>query len=376
VVVRGSILVIRWLTRADGRILAVQHCPSEGYVNRSTVSVDCFGQHALVGMISLLTGEGGGPISSSSIPAFCRQTIVMHWQCRHRQGCPLSNFVFWEKSDIADGIVLLAGIPTKQFTAEFIDPMAQKAVVYSSSFRMISWIIASTFEFSVLSYQRWKPESCTLRGKWSGNHEIILKRNFENFRTVMSTVAFRKHAHTQRMRKKRAGVVMNAVKTLCAGKPWEPCEQHHFFASCLCPPSFSFPLNPLHQHFGNKLKSWSELLLAFIKLFFCGAARAWPFSLPLVCSYSAPYVRCIGAFCLVMCGCEHVVQVHSKRCELWTISNFKFDPGAFLSCVMGSSRKRYEFGVRIWKKVISASEILGEILYSSESFRIFQETLY
>lgn len=34
---------------------------------------------ALVGMISeLLTGEGGGPISSSSIPAFCRQTIVMH----------------------------------------------------------------------------------------------------------------------------------------------------------------------------------------------------------------------------------------------------------------------------------------------------------
>jgi hypothetical protein len=74
-----------------------------------------------------------------------------------------------------------------------------------------------------------------------------------------------------------------------------------------------------------------------------------------------------------MCGCEHVVQVHSKRCELWTISNFKFDPGVFLSCVMGSSRKRYEFGVRIWKKVISASEILGEILYSS--FRIFQETL-
>ena len=77
-VVRGSILVIRWLIRAGGRILAVQHCPSEGYVNRSTVSVDCFGQHALVGMISLLTGEGGGPISSSSIPAFCRQTIVMH----------------------------------------------------------------------------------------------------------------------------------------------------------------------------------------------------------------------------------------------------------------------------------------------------------
>lgn len=141
----------------------------------------------------------------------------MHWQCRHRQGCPLSNFVFWQKSDIADGIVLLAGIPTKQFTAEFIDPMAKKAVVYSSSFRMISWIIASTFEFSVLSYQRWKPESCTLRGKWSGNHESILKRDFENFRTVMSTVAFRKHAHTQRMRKKRASVVKNAVKTLCAG---------------------------------------------------------------------------------------------------------------------------------------------------------------
>ena len=40
VVVRGSILVIRWLTRAGGRILAVQHCPSEGYVNRSTVSVN------------------------------------------------------------------------------------------------------------------------------------------------------------------------------------------------------------------------------------------------------------------------------------------------------------------------------------------------
>ena len=56
-VVRGSILVIRWLTRAGGRILAVQHCPSEGYVNRSTVSVDCFGQHALVG---ICTADGGG----------------------------------------------------------------------------------------------------------------------------------------------------------------------------------------------------------------------------------------------------------------------------------------------------------------------------
>jgi hypothetical protein len=75
-----------------------------------------------------------------------------------------------------------------------------------------------------------------------------------------------------------------------------------------------------------------------------------------------------------MCGCEHVVQVHSKRCELWTISNFKFDPGAFLSCVMGSSRKRYEFGVRIWKKVISASEILGEIHYSL--LRRLQKKLY
>jgi len=200
----------------------------------------------------------------------------MHWQCRHRQCCPLSNFVFWQKSDIADGIVLLAGIPTNQFTAEFIDPMAKTAVVYSFSFRMISWIMASTFEFSVLNYERWTPESCTLRRKWSGNHESILKRNFGDFSMVMSTVAFRKHTHTKNEEEESGCCDERSENAMCR-KPWEPCEQHHFFASCLCTPSLSFPLHSLHQPFGNKFKSWSELLLAFIKLFFSGAARAWPF---------------------------------------------------------------------------------------------------
>jgi hypothetical protein len=43
-----------------------------------------------------------------------------------------------------------------------------------------------------------------------------LTRNFGKFRTLISTVAFRKHAHTPRMRKKRAIVVKNAVKPRAA----------------------------------------------------------------------------------------------------------------------------------------------------------------
>jgi hypothetical protein len=97
-----------------------------------------------------------------------------------------------------------AGIPTNQFTDEFMDPMAKKAVVPSSSCRMISWTIVSAFEFIMLNYQRWsKMDALIVRiaekmiRKSRKYLESKLKRTFGNFRTVMITVSFIKYAHTK-----------------------------------------------------------------------------------------------------------------------------------------------------------------------------------